>query len=81
MYFYRVLSTCSLYMHHVRRIAVCCNLFLTYLSYDYGSIQVYCVSSEKLMRVPQAISQLFATVHRRILEVICKPSEKALSGV
>ena len=29
--------------------------------------------------VPQAISQLFATAHRRILEVIYKPSERVLS--
>ncbi len=68
-------------MYHdyfVRRIAVCYNLFLTYFSYDYGSIQVYCVSSVKLMRVPQAISQVFATVHSRILEVIYKrPSPSA----
>ena len=38
----------------------CATIYLTYFSYDYGSIQVYCVSSVKIMRVPQAMSQLFA---------------------
>ncbi len=47
--------------------------------YDYGSIQVYCASSVKVMPVPQAISQLFATLHSRILEVIYKPLDRALS--
>jgi hypothetical protein len=46
---------------HVSRIAVCYNLSLTYFCYDYGSIHVYCASSVKLMPVPQAISQLFAS--------------------
>ncbi len=36
-------------MHHVRRIAVCYNLFLTYFSYDDESIQIYCASSVKMM--------------------------------
>ncbi len=35
-------------------------------------------SSVKLMRVPQAISQLFSILHRRILEVIYKPRDRAL---
>ena len=66
-------------MHHVPRIAVCYNLSLTYFSYDYGSIQAYCASSVKLMPVPQAISQLFVILHSRILEVIYKPRDRALS--
>ncbi len=33
---------------------------------------MYCASSVKLMPVPQAISQLFAILHSRILEVIYK---------
>ena len=57
----------------MRRIAVCYNLSQTYFSYDYGSIQVYCASSVKITRFPQAISQLFAILHSRILEVIYKP--------
>ena len=67
-------------MDHVRRIAVCYNLSRTYFSYDYGSIEVDCASSVKIMRVPQAISQPFAILHRRILEVICtEPRDRALS--
>ncbi len=67
-------------MHHVHRIAVCSNLSLTYFSYDYGSVQVYCAFSVKIMRLPQAISQLFAIVHSRTLEVIYKPRDRALSN-
>ncbi len=33
----------------------------------------------KLMRVPQALSQLFAILVSRILEVIYKPRDRALS--
>ena len=40
---------------------------------------MYCASSVKLMPVPQAISQLFAILHSRILEVIHKPRDRALS--
>ena len=43
-----------------------------HVPHDYGSIQVYCASSLKIMRVPQAISQLFGTLHSRTLEVIYK---------
>ena len=69
----------TLYAPYVLEIALCHNLSLTYFSYDYGSIQVYCASSVKLIPVPQAISQLFAILHSRILEVIYKLSERALS--
>ncbi len=47
--------------------------------HDYGSIQVCCASSVKIMRVPQTISQLFAILHNRILEVIYEPRDRALS--
>ncbi len=40
---------------------------------------MYCASSVKLMPVPQAISQLFAILLSRILEVIYKPRDRALS--
>ncbi len=40
---------------------------------------MYCASSVKIMRVLQAISQLFAISHSRILEVIHKPRDRALS--
>ncbi len=40
---------------------------------------MYCASSVKLMGFPQAISQLFAILHSRILEVIYKPRDRALS--
>ena len=40
---------------------------------------MYCASSVKIMRLPQAISQLFAILHTRILEVIYKPRDRALS--
>ncbi len=52
---------------------------LTYFSYEYGSIQVYCASSVKIMGVPQAISQLFGILHSRIFEVIYKPCDRDLS--
>ena len=40
---------------------------------------MYCASSVKLMSVPQAISQLFAILHSRVLEVIYKHRDRALS--
>ena len=40
---------------------------------------MYCASSVKIMRVAQAISQLFPILHIRILEVIYKPRDQDLS--
>ncbi len=40
---------------------------------------MYCASSVKIMRVPQAISQLFAILHSGISEVIYKFRDRALS--
>ena len=80
MHFYHVyrVHVHGLYTHHVPRIAVRYNLSLTYFSYDYGNIQVYCASSVKLMPVPQAMSQIFAILPNIIPQIQIVQSENVI---